>query len=296
MLPLLFKNDERNPLFPHIQNSPYSKIAVSIANPVCGEKKFVGGVGDDLPRDLPAICRRAAGVEFSMQNDSVCWTRGAIAFLKSKGQNVTFPSLAITFGTNPGAALCQDENTITDIEPYYILDQHSFTRLITCALWQGYFGLFPGKAYFTWKFHDKPFQDEEMRPYLDGFNQLIQAFSEDLIEYIEKEFGSAPASLMIGGGNSRFVRVPNHPNLETHLLNLDHMEREHVSPDVIQLLGAKLLMETRVTPDTIPSYEEIIKKQQAAREGRYATPFSIITQYSAVMSQKGLSFLWKFIW
>ena len=227
-LPLLFKKDERNPFFPYIGNSPYSKVAVSVAHAVCGGGKFVGGVGDDLPRDLPAICRREADCEFSMQNDA-CWASGAIAFLKSEGQNVTFPSLAITLGTNPGVAFCQDEKTITDVELFYVLDQHPFTNLITCSLWQRYFSLFPGKAYFEWKFHGKPFKDEEMEPYLDSFNQLIQAFSQDMVEYTENKFGIAPASLIIRGGNSRFVRVPDHSKLKTYLLNPSYLEGEQVA-------------------------------------------------------------------
>jgi hypothetical protein len=132
-----------------------------------------------------------------------------------------------------------------------------------------------------------------MEPYLDDFNVLVQAFSEDIMEYVKEKFGVAPVSLMIGGGNSRFVRVPDNPKMETHLLSPAFLESENVSPDLIQLMGAKKLMETGVEPYTAPTYEEILKKRSAAREGRYAETASVLMHYGAAMVQRGFSFIFR---
>ena len=46
-------------------------------------------------------------------------------------------------------------------------------------------------------------------------------------------------------------------------------------------------MEAGAEPRTVPSYEEIIEKQQATREGRYGQPLSILTRYGAAMLNAG---------
>jgi hypothetical protein len=102
---------------------------------------------------------------------------------------------------------------------------------------------------------------------------------------------------MIGGGFSRFVQIPaQHSLAEVHLLNPAYLQSQEVSPDIIQLLGAKKLMEAGVQPDTYPPYEGIVEKRQAKRDGRYPSTVAILGRYGMDVCRHGVSSLWHLIW
>src|ERR1700722_13699442 len=108
-----------------------------------------------------------------------------------------------------------------------------------------------------------------MDQHLDEYNRRFQIFTEGITEFVQKKFGVDPVSMMIGGGNSRFVRIRSEFPKQVVLLNPESMEAEGVSPDIIQLLGAKNAMMDHSFPYATPSYQEMVDKLNAFNEGTY---------------------------
>lgn len=270
----IFKKTALNPLLPCLESASYSAIAVSLKGPVTSDGQFKGNTVFDVSKDLPAICREQGISAFSLQNDAVSWAAGALAYQTMKGHPVLFPCLAVTLGTGVGVAYCQDQDTIIDIEVSLTTEECPFTRLKKFTEGQPVPYWSPHKAlgmdYFSWRFAAKPFQDEAMVPYLSDYNQRFQLLIEELISFVEKQFGNTQLSLMIGGGNSRFIRIPDSlPVKQTLLLSPAHLKTEGLSPEIIQLLGAKKAMEAHLQPRTFPpGPAELVARQEAVRQSR----------------------------
>lgn len=263
---LFKKNALDNPLLAYLENATYSKIAVSVTGPVFDEEHIVPG--NIVPTIYRALSDRDPPVRIiSRQNDVACWATGALAYQKMKAVPVTFPYLAVTIGTGIGIGLCQGETSIMTVEINYFFNECPFQKLKELSLreqpfpyWSVHKAL--GAEYFKWRFANKPFQDEEMAPFLQEYNERFQIFLEELHEFLKKTFKTIPSCTMIGGGFSRFIRIPENFLHKTVLLTPRTLESDNVSPDVIQLLGAKILLDTGIKPTTYPPYEELMKRRE----------------------------------
>lgn len=218
---------------------------------------------EHLPREMRKKCREAAKCPVFLECDTGIWARGALHWQSLIKQDVLFPCLGITFGTGIGVALISAPDDIINIE-ISVIDA-PFARLLELAknqpLKQEYGRPAPhdaiGMPYFFWKQKENTFSNP--RVIQNEFNMRVLAFIEDMQDYM-KGLGMKAESVIIGGGNSRFI-IPQ--DLErtlgkqVALLSPDSVSQYGVSFDVISLLGC---LKIRVNPPVkvFPSWNEML--------------------------------------
>jgi len=265
-LPQLFQRNGENPLAAGVKE-PYSEISVSVAGAVFQNRTYFSSPSRPIPVELRKLSEEVASCPVVIENDAVSWVKGCLQYEKMHGRALKFPSLALTIGTAIGAALIHDENSITGIEVSFT--KCPFRRLKALvgkqpmARWTSHHTL--GTPFFKWKFADKPFTDREMAPFLEEYNERFYAFVEDFKEYLEEAFSVKIASLLVGGGNSRFLTAPK--TLECTLLSPQKLESDGVSPDIIQLLGCYRSCDEHCRPTTV--FPERAEMERQRRENSY---------------------------
>lgn len=258
--PLLFKITLPNPISPLLKE-PHAKASLSISGPVVDNRYHPDLGRRGIPVDLKTACEKIAHSEVVVENDVICWAIGCQELLKLQSKPPKFPFLALTLGTGVGSALALDENTIYNIELNYI--DCSFSRLKFLTREQPFNPRFTphralGKPYFDWKMGRREFKDHEVAPFLFNYNNRFQAFIEDVVEGMEKLFSIKVQDILIGGGYSRFIEVPENYAYSIILMKPQILKEEGISPDIIQLLGC-LRRSKEDHPKTIlyPDYRDI---------------------------------------
>lgn len=218
---------------------------------------------EHLPREMREKCQDAAKRPVFLECDTGIWARGALCWQDLIGQEVLFPCLGITFGTGIGAALISAPDDITNIE-ISVIDA-PFVRLLELAkdqpLKQEYGRPAPhdaiGMPYFHWR--QKNNSSNDAQTIQNEFNVRALAFIEDMQDYL-KELEVDIASIMMGGGNSRFIipqGIESSLKKPVILLSPDRISRYGVPFDVISLLGC---LKIRVNPPikVLPSWNEML--------------------------------------
>jgi hypothetical protein len=86
---------------------------------------------------------------------------------------------------------------------------------------------------------------------------------------LENHFNIEVASLIIGGGNSRFLMASKDFHCKTILLTPSHLKAEGVSSDIIQLLGCHANVVNTFNPEQlIPPFKELEARCQQAQNTR----------------------------
>lgn len=267
--PILFKTTLPNPLTPLLKES-FSKISLSISGPVY-ENGFHPDLGKrGIPEHLKEACEKMAHCDVVVENDVVCWAIGTQEYLKLKSEQLKFPYLALTFGTGIGMALALDENNIYGIEINYTDFPFSRLKHLCSEQQQPLNPRFTphralGKPFFDWKLGRRAFTDQEVAPYLAIYNDRFQALIEDLVGDLEKQFDVKIKDILIGGGYSRFIEIPEKFPYSIITLKPQILIAEGISPDIVQLLGCLRLSEkNRPKTYLYPTHPDLVK----IRKGR----------------------------
>lgn len=269
--PILFKKTLPNPLTPLLKES-FSTISLSISGPVY-EDGFHPDLGKrGIPENLKDACEELAHCNVIVENDVVCWAIGTQEYLTLKSEPLKFPYLAITFGTGIGTALVLDEKTVYGIEITYT--DFPFSRLKFLCCEQTFTPTFTphralGKPFFDWKLGRREFTDQEVAPYLEIYNNRFQAFIEDFVGNLEELFDIKIRDILIGGGYSRFIEIPEkfsrsiiQGTVVPRIISLKPqiLVSEGISPDIIQLLGClRLSQEDRPKTYLYPTYSNLMR-------------------------------------
>lgn len=235
-------SEKSSPLQPLLISNP-STLSLSIFGT---EKysKYPSGKVDDYPDNLEALIASSFGDFFYVERDTNAWALGALEYLNLQGKKPEYPCLAITLGTGVGLVLIENEDTIKTIEFWTMpwgfskLEEMSANVVNEPVL-------ILGKIFLAKFFRGENNIDEGMKEYRGKYNAHFWAFIEDIGSHIEPLFGCKISSVLVGGGNSRFIDSLNTP-LPLHLLNPQLLEKDGISPDIVQLLGCvKKVKDTR---------------------------------------------------
>lgn len=197
--------------------------------------KYPSGRIDDYPDNLEELITSSFGDAFSVERDTNAWALGALEYLKLHGTELRYPCLAVTLGTGVGLVLIENETTIKTIEfwtmPWLFPKLGPMSaRFVSDPV------LILGKNFLVQFFGGEDKVDEGMKEYRRKYNLHFWAFIEDVNLHIERMFGYKASCILVGGGNSRFITSLNTP-LPLHLLSPQLLEKDGISPDIIQLLG-----------------------------------------------------------
>jgi len=174
-------------------------------------------------------------------------------------REISFPCLGITLGTGIGVALLLSAKDIINIE-ISVLDT-SFRRLFALVgdqpIQQEYGRPAPhdaiGRLYFNWMEKQNNFSELSLQ---NDFNQRVLAFLLDLQEFLNIEI----TSVMIGGGNSRFIHadaLSEQLKKDILLLSPSEIGKFRVSPDIISLLGCLQLSDHKPV-EMMPTWSEML--------------------------------------
>jgi hypothetical protein len=265
-LPSLFRQSPESPLVQYLE-MPHSKISLSVTGPVFHHRTHLWPTRRGIPRNLSEVCEKEAGCEVVIDNDSTSWAKGCLAYLKLKNVQPKFPCLGITIGTGVGGVLIRDENSVCGIEIDSI--DCGFSRLKALVHDQPMEKWSPhrtvGKKFFELLFNGQSFLDEQMKPHLAKYNERFYALVHDIREVLEKTFALQFAELFVGGGFSRFIEVSKALSLPTTIFNPQFLEKESLSPDIIQLLGChNTCQEKHPVSNIYPHYDQLLKIVDAA--------------------------------
>lgn len=269
----IFQRRHANPLLSPLHNSPYTKIAVGVKGTVLTNGSFEGDPRYNVSKDLAAMLQAQVIEDYSLHNDAVAWAVGALEYQALKSQRVNFPALAITLGTGIGAAYCENPTKIFSVNISCILRECPFPLLQEMStdqpmkpIWSPHKTL--GKAYFDWVFKGQPFKDDQMDTHLEEYNRRFRTFIEELAPFVNKKIGILQ-SLIVGGGNSRFIDDAEFTAFSPqniYLLTPKRLEAEKTPPDIISLLGAKLALERHLQPCSFPPDQELLLEKARLRE------------------------------
>ncbi len=74
----------------------------------------------------------------------------------------------------------------------------------------------------------------------DDAESPLRAFLQDMREFISSTFSIQVASIMVGGGFSRFITPSENPPLPTMIFSPQYLAQNNLSPDILQLLGCQM--------------------------------------------------------
>lgn len=227
-------------------------IVLSIS--IFGTEKYSkcpSGNIDDYPDNLEELMAASFNGPYSIERDTNAWALGALEYLSLQSKQPEYPCLAITLGTGIGIVLIENATTMKTIE--YCTMPWIFPNLkpLTTNLVHEPV-LVLGKNFLAQIFQGEMHIDEGMKQYREKYNSYFWAFVKDASLNIDQMFGCKIASVLVGGGNSRFIDALNTP-LPLYLLNPQSLEKEGVSPDIIQLLGCVKKMREKDSKTSICS-------------------------------------------
>lgn len=261
-IPQLFNADISGGL-PERIGAPYDQVSIGVRGPVM-DGAYCVVPKEHLPREMKKKCQEAAKCPVFLECDTGAWTRGALYWQSLIKQDVPYPCMGITLGTGIGVTLISSPNDIINIEISLI--DTPFQRLFELTknqpLKQEYGRPAPhdaiGMPYFLWMHKEYPFYDPKMLQ--NDYNARMVAFVKDMQEYLLNKLGVEVNSIMIGGGNSRFLvsqDLENALGKSIILLSPEAISRYGVSSDCISLLGCLMI---RINPPVkmLPSWDEML--------------------------------------
>lgn len=261
-LPMLFHSSSVESLC-HKVSTSFDQICFGVKGPVMDGSLFVVSQVS-LPREIKRECEETSQCSVFVECDMGIWSRGALYWQNLVKQEIPYPCLGVTFGTGIGVALLRSPHDVVNIE-ISVLDA-PFERLLELAVDQPlnieYARLTPhgpiGKPFFQWVKYAYPHYDDQMVQ--KEFNRRVKAFLEDMEEFFDKKLGISINSVMMGGGNSRFIEaltLQKEIGKKIMVLSPQSLARFGVSPDIISLLGCTLLPHHSPV-EMIPSWDEMM--------------------------------------
>lgn len=246
----LFKVSDQNPINQLLQEKT-SDISISIFGPLYNNGLYHCKT-EFVPENIPAQLSQHIPNKVSVEVDTAAWAIGAMEYLALNSRTLDYPALVVTLGTGVGIAIIKDESTVMAVE-YWALNC-PFPRLkpLNEAIYV-----------LNKRFLDNLAAGEEnvekmMETYRPTYNSHLTALVQDLAEYFEQEGMSLPIkSVLVGGGYSRFID-PIEIAQPSIIFSPAYLEKEGVSPDIIQLLGClRKSREPLIVTDTFPRVEVV---------------------------------------
>ncbi len=195
----------------------------------------------------------------------IAFTRSAVYFQELIGSAIDYPCLCLSFGTGAAAS---ENGDITNIMLYLV--NQNFYRLRDAYRRQTgtepISGSHMGKSFFRWIQEKHPTWDEES--IACAFQERCNALIQDLQEFLSNQ-GIDCQTVLIGGGNSRYLSLRNFPDSQvaTVLLNPQYFTTWGISPDLCTLIGA---LPTAFTPNckvqSMPPLEEVYDLPKVERK------------------------------
>lgn len=263
-LPELLVKSPNNPLS-NLIDTPGRTVVISVSGPVFRGGEYIDTYNRGVPFQLRRECEKRAHNRVDIENDTVTWVQGYMTYKKLKDEEIVYPSLVVVIGTGLGVAVLENQTTLHKIEtsfipcPFHRLKEMTKRQFDEVAYdrWKARYTL--GKAYFDWLFKEESFDEERMRPYLTEYNQRFEVFIEELLEWVEQAIGIKVKGLVVGGGYSRFIcpskKIPLKIDLESPII----LEREGISPDLIQLLGYDAKEREKLHVEFHPPLDDVLK-------------------------------------
>lgn len=258
-LPQIFNPSVPESLIQRIK-CPFNRISFGITGLIMDSRTYILPERG-IPYHLKQKCEEEAGVECFAETDTVIWTRGAMHWQKLIGQKITFPCLGITLGTGIGIVVLRSA-TDTPLLQTSLFDVpfKRFRHLCKDQTIEGTYDRLNrheliGIPFFEWAKNQKFFESEEQIN--EEYNLRIIAFLEDMKEFLKNDLNININSIMIGGGNSRFISLKDLQtklNSQIILLSPQHISQFGISPDIISLLGC-LASPNCPSVEMLPSWE-----------------------------------------
>lgn len=261
-LPLLFNAEIPGNIQDRI-GSTFDELSIGVRSPVM-DGTYCVVPKEHLPREMKKECQENAKCPISLECDTGIWARGALYWTHLINQNVAFPCLGITLGTGIGVAVFLSPSDIINVEISVI--NSPFTKMFALSrhqpIKQEYGRPAPhdaiGMPYFVWSQNERPYYDEKLTQ--NEFHERVLAFVEDMDDHLRNDQRIEIKSVMIGGGNSRFIdssRLVNALNKQIILLSPNAIAQYGVPFDVISLLGC-LMIRVNQPVKMLPSWEEML--------------------------------------
>lgn len=209
----LFKKDDSESLLYELGESNPIEILVCLPGEISPDgKEFLRE--DDAVKGIPRKCaemirHESECSEVKLMNDAEAWGLGYRNYLIKEEKTIDLPAVLFTFGTGVGVCLLQEDSSRVE---GYELNNHpdEFRETAEAGNWdrvyQEQIHDIIGQDFFTWaKEHHPEWDDEERNT---RFTQRVIAFIKDLEQsdaFLEKLSGNKISTLVLGGGNARFI-------------------------------------------------------------------------------------------
>lgn len=247
----LFEISEENPLNDLLKEK-ISTLSLSIFGPLYqnGENHCKTQM---VPQNLLQHLKDHTQAKVSVEVDVVAWAIGALEYLRLDSKTLQYPALVVSLGTGVGMALIESETSVKAVE--YSTMNCPFPRLR--LLNERIYVL--NLTYLT-EISGGDIEGK-METYRSTYNRDFKALVLDMTEYLEKEYSTGPIkSVVVGGGFSRYIDNLEGIPLESFLFSPQYLEKEHVSPYSIQLLGClRKSQEPTLVTDTLPDIDTLLK-------------------------------------
>lgn len=223
----------------------YDAIAIGVPCKVNNEEKKVSGYYVDkygVTPNLMEAFKERANCEIMITNDIIAWMRGALNYFKLSSNEIKFPCLAIILGTGVGLAYSDSFTKIEGIEASeqnynfsnlsYASDENVYKGYQIHKILGGAFFRNVKSRYKKWNY--LKIRNEYTDRLLGFFNDIEEG---NLFNY------KAVKSIIIGGGNSKYVCLSSLKcslNKSIYILNQDLLT---INPDLIPLSGLLSLMQ-----------------------------------------------------
>lgn len=222
---------------PQLLNSSYDEISVALSGPIKDHVAFFEDNMNGAPREIKKAFEAQARCPVFIENDAICYLRGAVLWRNIRRKSVRFPCACITLGTWVGCSIAKDLMQIEDIEIGQY-DDFTYTRLknIVPALANTERGFLPSCALgnnFLRFIEENPHIDPQQE-----YTARLRGFLLDFRDYFQKY---KIKTIFVGGGNARFAS----PHLkitgvQVIVLNDKTFQRYGIPPEMVPLLGCFL--------------------------------------------------------
>ncbi len=252
-IPSVFAKDAESPFSELLKKA--TAVSVALQGPFDGEGNCVDK-NWQYPENLVAVCSQISGYTFAANNDAICFAKGAYKYQKLKKDTIAFPCLVVTLGTGIGAALIKDKKTYVGIEllktgwPFSQLEetrkkQEQELQKEQTPQWGVHCLL--GRPFFKW------IATDEGSKISTHFQARVHALCRDVFRELEMKESIRISSIVIGGGNSRFLQAVEGYPCKTIILNPPNLTSDKVSQDIVQLLGCQRNLTKNSTQSLIPA-------------------------------------------
>ncbi len=233
-VPAIFKESE-GPFAPFLKQT--RAISLSLLGPFDGSGNYLDDNNSlGYPRNFKGLCSQVTGCEVAVNNDAISFAKGAYKYQKLKKEPIAFPCLVLTLGTGVGVALIKGKKSYVSVE--LARGGWTFTQLEKTVKEQegeqkkaqipnSSVHSLLGRHFVAWIDATAP---EKKASY---YQARVQALSRDLSAVLKVQI----ASVVVGGGNSRFIKASDAFTGKAIILNPSSLQQDQVSQDIIPLLG-----------------------------------------------------------